>query len=397
MKIKKSTFVIVIIVAVVASSILTASFVNPFGAGGLQDVIIARMSGSGEDLSRFNKALYFIKEGFYEDVDEDELTTAAIKGMTDSLHDDYSEYMTDLEADEFMDDVNGNYSGVGLYITRGDDGLVTVIAPLSGSPAYEAHITTGDKLLAVDGEPLSGDDLTGAANRMKGEVGTTVKVSVLKADSGATEEIELTRANITIEVAEGKMLENEIGYIAVSQFTQDMTEQFMNELNSLREQGANSLIIDLRGNPGGYMDVAVQAADLFMDEGVITYTEDKGGKQRFYRADGDCIDIPTVILINGGSASASEIFTSALHDSNRAYVIGEKSYGKGVVQEVLMLDGGLLKLTTARYFTPSGVCLNGIGIEPDLTVEMSYDDYYRYAGGDGDVQLDAAVEYLKTR
>lgn len=397
MKIKKSTFVIVIIIAVVASSILTASFVNPFGAGGLQDVIIARMNGSGEELSKFNKALYFINERFYEDVDKDALTDEAIKGMTDSLHDDYSEYMTDLEADEFMDDVSGNYTGVGLYITRGDDGLVTVIAPLAGSPAYEAHITTGDKLLTVDGEPLSGDDLTGAANRMKGEAGTSVRISVLKADSGATEEIELTRADITIEVAEGKMSDENIGYIAVSQFTQDMLNQFTSELERLREQGAKSLIIDLRGNPGGYMDVAIEMADMFMNDGVITYTEDKNGRQRFYRADGDCIDIPTVILINGGSASASEIFTSALHDSNRAYVVGEKSYGKGVVQEVLMLDDGLLKLTTARYFTPSGVCLNGIGIEPDLAVEMSDDDYYRYAGGDGDVQLDAAVEYLKTR
>lgn len=397
MKIRKSTFIITIIAAVLISAMLTAIFINPFGAGAWGDLIIARMGGNAKELSRFNTALYFVKERFYEETDPKSLTDFAISGMVDSLNDDYSEFMVSDAAEEFLEDVDGNYTGVGLYITRGDDGLVTVISPLAGSPAYDAHISTGDKIISVDGEEVSGDDLSGASDKMKGVAGTPVVISVLKADSGTTEEITLNRAEITIEVVDGKLLDGNIGYISVSQFTRNTTNQFESKITELREQGAVSLIIDLRGNPGGYMDVAIDMADMFMDSGIITYTEDKSGRRRVYNTGEDKLDIPVVILTNGGSASASEIFAGALHDSGCAYLVGGKTYGKGVVQEVIMLGDDILKLTTARYYTPSGVCVNGIGIEPDLQVEMSYEDYYLYARGDKDVQLRAAVNYIKSQ
>jgi carboxyl-terminal processing protease len=259
------------------------------------------------------------------------------------------------------------------------------------------YMTGTDKILEVDGQPVSGENIDEVASKMKGPAGTQVKLKVLKRTTGKTVELELTRANIKRETVSSKILEDNVGYLQITQFGVNTASEFAQHFNNLTDEGMSSLVVDLRNNPGGYMEMAVEIADFFIEEGRIVYTLNKHGEERIYEATKGATEVPMVILANEGSASASEIFVGAMKDYGLAKVVGEETYGKGVTQIPYPLyDGSILKITDSRYYTPSGVCIDKEGIEPDIVVDMDDEDYYSLTepSTEDDAQLKKAVEVL---
>lgn len=376
-----------VIIAVLAALVSAA-------AGGLAVLMITDFAGynelglSKEGWNKLRWGLNAVKENYYQDIKEDKLVDAVLSGVAASL-DDYTAYMSKDDSDSFMQSVNAdNYAGVGLYITASaDDNSVIVITPLKNSPAEKKGIKTGDKIKAVNGTAVFGRDIEEASNLMLGKPGTSVTVTVLKADSGKLEDIEIVREKIKLETVYSDMETDDIGYIQISQFGVNTAEEFEEHFNELCDEGARKLIIDLRGNPGGYVDAAVSIADVFVDKGkVIVSTKNKKGEEVQYIAQTAGRDIPIVILGNEGTASASEVLIGALRDLKGAKLIGEKTYGKGVTQIVVPYkDGSSLKVTDSRHYTPSGKCIDKQGFEPDIKITNSDTE---------DLQLKAAIEAL---
>lgn len=388
MFIKKRYLVLLSIVLAVVSILGTISFLNPFG-----------ISGTG-DFFKLCAGLGALKYHYYEEIDNADIIDGALSGAAYSTLDPWTVYMPTEAADDFLEDVNADdYSGVGLYISSdAEDNSVMVVSPLSDSPGEKAGIVTGDKILKVNGEEVFGEALEEVAEKMKGKVGTDVKLTVLKKDTGKETEITLTREVIKIETVEKKMLDDKIGVLDISQFGVNTYDEFAEHFNSLLDEGMEKLIIDLRNNPGGYMEIAVEIADAFIEDGNIVYTMDKNGKKREYNAHKGSTNLPIVILTNGGSASASEIITGALKDHNLAKVVGEKTFGKGLTQIPYMFsDGSILKITNSRYYTPSGKCIDKEGIMPDYEVIMDDEKVARISSLTlkEDNQLLKAVEVLK--
>ena len=391
MYLKKSILIVCSIVLVIVTALSTIMIVNPFGAFQFDDFL------------KFNTGVAVINRYYYEDVDKDSLLDGALAGVAYSVEDPYTVYMNKAVADSFIENMESDdYAGVGLYISGdSEDGRVTVVSPLSGSPAEKAGIVSGDKILEVNGETVSADSIDEAANKMKGPENTDVTLKLLKKSSGEATEITLTRAVIKRETVTSEMLDEQVGYIQISQFALHTCEEFANHFNELVGKGMKKLIIDLRNNPGGYVEVAVKLADNFLgSDKTIVYTLDKNGKRRDYTSTEEKTGLPLVIITNGGSASASEILVGALKDYGLVTVVGEKTFGKGVTQNpYTFLDGSIMKVTDSRYYTPNGVCIDKQGIEPDVKVEMSEE---KAAGLSEltlieDDQLKKAVEVLKNK
>ena len=387
MYIKKSVLVIGAIILILVTAVLTIGAVNPLGFTAIGDLI------------HFTYVSRLIDHSYYEDVDSDTYMNTALQGIAAATGDPYTGYLWGDEAEAYMETLEGNYQGIGIYIENNtEDNTVTVVSAIAGTPAEEAGITTGDKILKIDGESYTGQQINEAANRMRGTEGSEVVVTVLRSATGVTEDLTLTRKAIEIPNVTSGMITDCIGKIYISQFTEDASQKFAEAYQKLTDQGMTKLIIDLRNNPGGLVDEAAKIANMFVEDGhVLVYTLDKSGNRVDYPATGEAAKIPIVILTNGGSASASEILTGALKDYGIAYQIGEKTYGKGVVQGVYDLGKDrILSVTTARYYTPKGVCIHGKGIAPDMELSMDAEKYMRLsalAPGD-DEQLKAAVDYL---
>ncbi len=387
MYIKRWVLIVGSICIILATTVGTMMWVNPFGA--LQ-------FGS---LLKFNAVVDVLERYYYEDIDDEKMLDGALMGVALSAEDPYTVYMNKDTAESFMESIESDdYTGVGLYISNDtSDNSVTVVSPLSGSPAEAAGIVSGDKILKVDGNPVFGEDIDAVAAQMKGAEGTKVKLEILKKSTGETVQIELIRATIKRETVSSEMLENNVGYIEITQFGVNTATEFVDHFNQLVEKGIKRLVIDLRNNPGGYMEIAVEIADCFIDEGEIVYTLNKDGKKRSYEATKGASEIPMTILVNEGTASASEIFAGAMKDYDRAEIVGEKTYGKGVTQiPYQFYDGSILKITDSRYYTPKGVCIDKEGIQPDVTVDMSEEEYYSLTEPslEDDAQLKKAVEVL---
>ena len=385
MYIKKSRFIFIIIIVAVAVSVISVGIINPFGFGEF------------EKLLKLNIATHMIEENYYEDIDRDDAAEMAIAGVAASTGDPYTRYLWGEEAQEYMESC-----GVGLYIENNtEENLISVVSAIAGSPAEAAGITTNDKILKIDGEIYTGDMLDEAASYMRGEEGTEVELTVRVNADGSERDVRLTRQRIEIETVNSEMLDGNIGYISMSQFTEGVSQKFSEKLKELNKQKMTSLIIDLRNNPGGLLDEAISVASCFVEEGkTVTYTLNKSGERRDYNAESGAFagDIPIIILVNGGSASASEVLSGALHDLGIAKLLGEKTYGKGIVQTVIGLgDDGILSITTDRYYTPNGNCIHGIGIEPDYNVEMDTEKtaYLSTLDKSNDDQLKEAVKILK--
>lgn len=341
-----------------------------------------------------------IDENFYFDASDDKERKEYIyKGILESLDDPYSVYYTADEYADLMNTSTGSYEGIGVSIQQDvKTKTLTVIRVFQGSGAEEAGMLPKDIIRAVDGRKLDGEEVSEVVTWIKGEPGTTVDVTVYRPSTDEELTLTIERKTIDNSTVSYKMRENQIGYIEVTDFYEKTAEQFEKAIDDLQGQGMKSLIVDLRNNPGGYVDVVVEMCNYILKEGTIVYTKDRDGNVvSSYEADGDhSLDIPMVVLVNGDSASASEIFSGCMQDHGIATLVGTTTFGKGIVQHVIPLsDGSAVKLTTQKYFTPNGNDIHGVGIEPDITVELPDElKYEPVIPEDQDVQLQKAIEIL---
>ena len=330
-------------------------------------------------------------------ITKEKLMAGAIKGMVDELGDPYSVYMNKEEKQEFDEDITGKFVGVGMQITKEKDDYLTVESPIEGTPAFKAGIKPNDKVIEIDGTstlPLTSND---CVKKLKGEVGSKVKIKVYRESTKETLNIELERAVIALKYVKYRMLDDSIGLVRLTQFSENISTDIQKAIEDLSAQGMKGMILDLRFNPGGLLTEAVKTASFFLKDGMIVSIKDKAGNEQVYNREGKYFgDFPLVVLINGGSASASEIVAGALKDRKRAILIGEKSFGKGSVQTPFELPGGSsIKLTTALYYTPSGVSIHHKGIMPDTTVEES-DSFLLFDGFITNVDDTAKKEQQKS-
>ena len=338
---------------------------------------------------------------YYEEVDTQAMLDGAANGLLMGLGDPYTFYYTPEEFAELWEDDEGEYAGVGIQIsTSYVTGLCTVSRVFDNGPAREAGIHKGDILYMVEDMYVNSSTINDAVEVMRGTPGTDVTVMVLR----GTEELTftLTRATITVNRIESCMLNDKVGYIVLYEFAGDCSVEFEKHLKALEEQGMQGLIIDLRDNPGGWVDDAEEIADLFLDKGTLCYLEYKDGSREYYRTKTDKTDrlgFPLVILVNENSASSSEILTGALKDRAGAVVVGVQSYGKGIVQSVVTLDGGAgMQMTVAQYYTPNGNAVHKLGITPDVEIHLPQGDNGMYEFGDmADPQLAKAFEVMVQR
>ncbi len=330
---------------------------------------------------------------YYKDVEVSKLQDGLLYAIMNSIEDPYTLYYSKSEYDEFSESTSGTFCGIGAQVSQNVENMeITIVKPFAGSPAYNAGVRAGDKVVAVNGEDIKGQELSLVVSKMKGEKGTQVVLTVYRqspaGDAGETLDFTITRDVIEVPTVEYEMKDNKVGYIAVSGFEAVTAKQYKAAYDDLENQGMTSLIVDLRDNLGGLLSVCVEMADYMLPDGkLITYTEDKKGQGDKYTAkDGHECSIPVIILTNGYSASASEVFTGALKDNGVATSLGTTTFGKGIVQSLLpFTDGTAVKLTTSSYFTPNGVCIHGIGIAPDVEVLPSTEK---------DIQLEEALKIL---
>lgn len=353
--------------------------------------------GISNTLASFRK---IIDQKFLGEIDEQKILNETIKGYIKGLDDPYTEYMTKEEMEEFSQDVMGNFTGIGIYLTKDiEKNAVIVISPIKDTPAHKAGILPGDIITKIDGVSYTGEQLTEASNKIKGEIGTSVKLEILR--DGKTMEFEVTREHIKINHVESKVLENNIGYIEFNSFDEGCSEEFKQKLEELKEKNITSLIIDIRNNGGGLVTEALDIADFIVEkDATLLITTDKKQKEEVTKAKTDpIINIPVVLLTNSSSASASEILAGALKDNNKATIVGEKTYGKGVIQELLTLtDGSGLKITTNEYFTPNRNKINKVGITPDVEVKLDEKLQGQLVIEEkDDTQLQKAIEILKQK
>ena len=333
------------------------------------------------------------------DVDEDAMEEGLYAGVLSGLDDPYTVYYSKEEADEYKESMSGTFQGIGVTIVSDKDtGTVKINRVYEDSPAEAAGLKAGDYFVKVAGKSCKDMDVTAVASAVRGDAGTTVDITVSR--DGEELDFTIERQSIDAQTVDSYMLDDAIGYIYVMEFDTNTYDAFDAAYKNLQEQGMKGLIIDLRENPGGDVNVCTKMLDDLLPKELFVYTEDKNGTVQNYEGTGDDqIDIPLVLLVNGDSASASEIFTGALQDYGVATVIGTTTYGKGVVQVLLNLDdGSMIKVTTANYYTPKGRNLNGEGITPDIEVEL--DGSLGYVLGDkpvsdNDAQLQKAIEVLK--
>ena len=333
---------------------------------------------------------------FLFDEDMTKVEDGIYAGMMNGLGDPYTVYYTKEEYKALNEDTEGKYSGIGAVVSQNPNTkIITIVKIFDNSPANDAGLQVGDIIYKIDGEEVAGTDMDILVKtKIRGEEGTSFKMTVLRGDERKEVELDLIRRSIEVETVAGKMLDNNIGYIAVSQFDAVTSEQFKSNIESLQSQGMTKLIVDLRGNPGGLLDQVVDMLDYILPDGLVLYTEDKYGKREEYYSDGSHeLKIPMVVLVNENSASASEVFTATFRDFEWGTVVGKTTFGKGIVQNVLPLgDGTAVKITTQHYYPPSGYDLHKVGIKPDLEVDLNEG---AKIGTDSDNQLSAAIDILK--
>ena len=344
------------------------------GQGVLAERESAAMPLPLSELRTFSEVFASIKNHYVEPVDDKELLENAIRGMLSGL-DPHSSYLDEKDFTDLKVGTSGEFGGLGIEVGM-EDGFVKVIAPIDDTPAQRAGIEAGDLVIRLDDTPVKGLTLKDAVDIMRGEPGTSILLTIVREGSGKPLKIEITRDIIKVTSVKNKLLNDHYAYVRITQFQSNTGENLEDAISELKKESNDSLkglVLDLRNNPGGVLQASVSVSDAFLEEGRIVYTEGraKNSEISFNATAGDLIDgLPMVVLINVGSASASEIVSGALQDHKRAIIMGTRSFGKGSVQTVMPLnDGNALKLTTARYYTPSGRSIQAEGIEPDIILD----------------------------
>ena len=342
-----------------------------------------------------------LEQKYIGEIDEEKLIEGAIKGYVEGLEDPYTEYLTKEEMQDFTEETSGEYVGIGVYITNyKTNNSILVVGVMKGSPALDAGMQAGDIIEKIDGTLYTGEQLNDATRVLKGQEGTNVKVTIVR--DGKEEELNIVRKKITVDHVASQMLEDNIGYIQVDSFDSGVADRAEEQLNELKEKGAKGIILDLRSNGGGIVDEATGIADLFLNKGeTVLITKGKSENEDETKAKKDPIikDIPLVVLVNQGSASASEILAGALKDKYGATIVGMNTYGKGVIQTLYSLsNGGGLKITTEEYYTPNHNKINKVGIKPDVEIELTKDSDGNYETEmNKDAQLLKAEEIIKEK
>jgi carboxyl-terminal processing protease len=330
-----------------------------------------------------------------EKLNSEEMLYGAMKGVIESLGDPHSEFLTPTESERFMASLEGELTGIGAEVGIRDE-IITIISPLRGSPAERAGLLPGDKVFKIDDEISSDLTLFEAVKKIRGEIGSEVKLTIFRGEEMQSREIKITRELIEIESVISEMREDGIAVVTVNTFSDDTAEEFTKILAELAIQNPKGMILDLRFNGGGFLDAAIEIASKLLPSGNVVVIHERGKVDQAIPVSGAPLlpQTPLVVLINEGSASSSEIVAGALQDNARATLVGTKSFGKGTVQELIsnFRDGSTLRISIAKWFTPNGRDIDQIGIEPDFEVEMELEDYF----SEKDPQLDAAVEFLKT-
>lgn len=350
---------------------------------------------SDATLKKISKIQRIVKEKFLYEEDEDKIQDGILKGYVDGLDDVYSVYYNEEETKALQESTSGEYYGVGAVLTEdATTGVVTIVEVYEDSPAEKAGLKAEDILYKVDDTEVTGMDLSKVVSYIKGDEGTDVTLTVIRGNQSDEIELIATRAKIEAHTVSYKMLEDKIGYIKVTEFDTVTTQQYTDALDDLESQGMERLIVDLRNNPGGNVSTVCDMLDRMLPEGLIVYTQDKDGNKNEATSDEENqFTKPLVVLMNGNSASASEIYAGAIQDYGLGKIVGTQSYGKGVVQQIFDLgDNTSLKITIADYYTPNGRNINGQGITPDVEVEYEKDEN----NSEADNQLDKAIEVVKS-
>lgn len=346
------------------------------------------------------KAIENLIDKYYLDkIDNDELESYLYKGLMAGLGDPYSTYYTAEEYKELTEDTEGVYRGIGVTMQKDvSTGAVTVVKCFEGAPGAEAGLQPQDQLVKVNGEDITDKELSEVVKMIKTSESDTVTLTILREGESDYREVEVTLDTVEAPMVEHEMLDNKIGYITINQFAETTASQYETALEDLNNQGMERLIVDVRDNPGGLLTSVCDVLDSMLPEELLVYTEDKNGKKSEYNATGtDQFDKPMVILVNGNSASAAEIFSGALQDYKVAKLVGTTTFGKGIVQQIFNLsDGSAVKMTISKYYTPSGRCIHGTGLEPDIEVYLP-DELKNQVSIDKseDTQLQKAIETVK--
>jgi carboxyl-terminal processing protease len=345
-----------------------------------------------EGLSNFTRVLDLVERNYVEEVDPETLTNGAIEGMLKTL-DPYSTYLSPERYRELEIGTSGEFGGVGMEVSE-ENGVLTVITPIEGSPAEKAGIKPRDQIIEIEGKSTQGMVVQEAVRLLRGPSGTPVKITIRRAGEAEPEVITLVRDKIVVKSVKSRLLENGIGYIKLAQFQDRSSQEMRDAISALESRNGkelSGLILDLRNNPGGLLTEAIDIVDEFIDSGLIVSVKGRTPDQtREYYAtrNGSFQTFPVVVIVNDGSASASEVVAEALQDSKRAVILGTKTFGKGSVQTIIKLeDGSGLKLTTAKFYAPSGRSINEVGVTPDIKIENTKDE---------DKQLESAVNLLNS-
>lgn len=406
--VSKKKYIVTIIAVVLVTAVLTLSVGNVLMVETGQKVVLSKetynqMKNMYEKYAKQESVMEIAKRDFLYEADEEKMLEGALQGTLKALGDPYTQFMTKEEFDSLMQDTEGSYEGIGVYITASDDNKILIVSPIEDTPAEKAGLKTGDKIIGINGTEYTAEQIDQAVKIMKGEPGTDVTLTVQRVKEDGTSDISdvvVNREKIKINTIKPAMLEDEIGYIRITTFDMQTEEDFKAAYKDLKNQGMQSLIIDLRYNPGGIIESTVGISNMFMDEGIVTYTKTKAGDVDYFKSDKNAEDTPIVLLVNEGSASASEIMAGALKDTQRATLVGTKTFGKGIVQRVQRFgnEGEGIKMTVSEYFTPNGINIHGIGIEPDVEIELSEEaEGYGAEFYDTDNQLQKAAEILKEK
>lgn len=403
----KKKAILIVVILLIITNLFTFSLTNLMTLRFNDKIVIPKgeyqyLKNVYDEFSKVMSIREYINKSYLREVDEESLSEGIIKGMVQALEDPYSVYMTADEFASFTDQTAGVYGGIGVIVTPGDDNLITVVSPIEDTPGERAGIKTGDKIIKVNGAEFYAENMDQAVKVMKGKPKTTVSLTILRKDksnNNETIDMEIVREEIRLITVKSGIIDKDIGYLKITSFDEITYEDFKKNLTSLEKANVKGLILDLRNNPGGLLNICADIADELLGEGDIVYTQTKSGEREYLTSNKKQNKLPLVMLVNEGSASASEILAGAIKDHNRGELIGTTTFGKGVVQRIRDLtDGSGIKLTVSEYFTPNGTNIHGIGITPDIVVELNEDiegiglEYLNV-----DNQLQKAIEVLKAK
>ena len=396
---KNRIYKTIMIIAISVILTFTITTISLYGYFAEHPINTSESENQTQNISSALKKYREIIDKYYlGEVDDEKLKEGAIKGYIAGLDDPYTEYISKDDMKDYISETLGNFTGIGIYMVKDTEtNRIKVLSTIKNSPAEKVGIKPGDLIISADGVEYTADDMQKAANNIKGEEGTNVKLVVLRDNQTLT--FDITREKIKENQVEGKVLSNNIGYIKFTSFDESTAEDFKNEFEELNKKGIKSLIIDLRNNGGGIVESALKIADYMTDKGsVLLYEVDKNGKETVKKSENDpIINMPIIVLTNENTASASEILAGALKDLGKAKIVGTKTYGKGVIQQILTLsDGSGLKITIEEYQTPNKNKINKIGITPDEEVELPEELQNSLEIEESkDTQLQKAIELLK--